>query len=46
MFDRMFQHDMKESSSRELSIEDVQKDSVEAMLEYIYTGEVDAESEQ
>jgi len=40
VFDRMFQQDMKESSSRELSIEDVQKDTVEAMLEYIYTGEV------
>lgn len=40
VFDRMFQQDMKESTSRELSIEDVRKDTVEAMLEYIYTGEV------
>lgn len=32
--DRMFQQDMKESGSRELSIEDVQNDTVEAMLEY------------
>jgi len=40
VFDSMFQQDMKESSSRELSIEDVQNDTVEAMLEYIYTGGV------
>ena len=36
----MFQQDMKESSTRELLIDDVKKDTVKAMLEYIYTGDV------
>jgi len=40
VFERMFQQEMKESSSRELLIDDVKKDTVEAMLEYIYTGEL------
>ena len=40
VFERMFQQDMKESSTRELIIDDIKKDTVQAMLEYIYTGEV------
>jgi len=40
VFDKMFQQEMKESSSRQMVIEDVKKDAVGAMLEYLYTGEV------
>merc|ERR1719154_150367 len=40
VMDRMFQQNMKESTSRELTIQDVGKDIVEAFLEYLYSGEV------
>jgi len=40
VIDRMFQQNMRESTTRELVIEDVGKDVVDAFLEYLYSGEV------
>jgi len=40
VFDKMFQQEMKESSTRQMTINDVKKDTIGAMLEYLYTGEV------
>lgn len=40
VFARMFEQKMSESTNRVLSICDVKKDTVEALLEYIYTGEI------
>lgn len=40
VFARMFEQKMSESTNRVLSICDVKEDTVEALLEYIYTGEI------
>jgi len=40
VFDTMFMQEMKESTTRELIIEDVTEDIIDAFLEYIYTGEI------
>jgi len=40
VFDTMFIQEMKESTTRELIIEDVGEDIIDAFLEYIYTGEI------
>jgi len=40
VFDKMFIQKMKESTTRELIVEDVGKDIIDAFLEYIYTGEL------
>ena len=38
MFEAMFSHDMKEAITGKLELEEIGEDTVERMLEYIYTG--------
>eukprot|EP00092_Neocalanus_flemingeri_P026933 GFUD01029196.1.p1 GENE.GFUD01029196.1~~GFUD01029196.1.p1 ORF type:complete len:247 (+),score=67.12 GFUD01029196.1:890-1630(+) len=49
VLDKMFQNKMEESVKRELEIEDVEKDTIDSLLEYLYTDQlnkpVDIESE-
>eukprot|EP00092_Neocalanus_flemingeri_P022630 GFUD01024545.1.p1 GENE.GFUD01024545.1~~GFUD01024545.1.p1 ORF type:complete len:403 (-),score=82.35 GFUD01024545.1:64-1206(-) len=49
VFDKMFQQEMKEKTTRMMTVEDVGTNTMDAVLEYIYTGnitkEVDNESE-
>jgi len=40
VFEKMFQLKMSESTDRKMNISDVKKNTVEALLEYLYTGEV------
>jgi len=40
VLNKMFQQKMKESTTRELKLDDVSRGTIRAFLEYIYTGEV------
>ena len=40
VFDRLFQQEMEESTTRKITIQDVNKDTIDAALEFIYTGEI------
>ena len=40
MFKRMFQSDMEEARQGVVKIEDIEEETVEKMLEFVYSGEI------